>query len=127
MGDQDAVMLILDHHHTVVRASWVVAVNVALRRWGEGKQVPQYCLWRGQRHANIIHPAFDRRFRNRNQAQHGKEERNVPEAAPADHRERASQPDHTVAHMLGGRDALDLWGEVHPLVPVRSGSNPARR
>src|SRR5712691_7499696 len=54
MGYQDAGMLLLDHHHTVVRASWVVAVNVTLRRRGEGKQVPQYFLWRGQMHANVI-------------------------------------------------------------------------
>ena len=116
MGAQDAVMLILDHHHTVVCASGVVAITVTLRRRGEGKQVPQDFLWRGQMHANVINPAFDRRFRNRNQEQHGKEERNVPEADPTDHREIAGQPDHAVAHMLGGRDALDLWGEVHPLI-----------
>src|SRR5215831_3901966 len=118
MGDQDAVMLILDYHDTVVRASWVVAVNVTLRRRGEGKQVPQYVLWRRQMHADVINPAFDRRFRNRNQEQHGKEKRNVPEADPADHRQIAGQPDDAVAHMLGGRDALDLWGEVHPLILV---------
>jgi hypothetical protein len=38
MGEQDAVRLILDHHDPVVRASWVVAVNVTLRRRGEGKK-----------------------------------------------------------------------------------------
>ena len=37
MDDQDAVMLILDNHHTVVRAQRVVAVNVTLRDWGERK------------------------------------------------------------------------------------------
>src|SRR5215813_14781145 len=118
MGYQDAVMFILDHHDTVVRASWVVAVNVTLRRRGEGKQVPQYFLWRRQMHADVINPAFDRRFRNRNQEQHGKEERNVPEADPADHRQITGQPNYAVAHMLGGRDALDLWCEVRPLMLV---------
>src|SRR5262249_4302697 len=33
MGDQDAVMFILDDHHTVVRAQRVIAVNVTLRGW----------------------------------------------------------------------------------------------
>ena len=42
----------------------------------------------------------------------------MPEADPADHREVAGQPDHAFAHMLGGRDALDLRCEVHPLVLV---------
>jgi len=40
----------------------------------------------------------------------------VPEADAAYHREVAGQPDNAVAHMLGCRDALDLRGEVHPLV-----------
>src|SRR5262249_880016 len=35
---------------------------------------------------------------------------------PAHHREVTGQPDHTVAHMLGGRDTLDVRGEVYPLV-----------
>jgi hypothetical protein len=68
--------------------------------------------------ANGINPAFDGRLGNRNQEQHRQEERNVPEADPTDHREVTGQPDHTVAHMLGGRDPLDLWGEGHPLVLV---------
>ena len=54
MRYEDAVLLILDHHHTGVCAQWVVAVNMTLRRWGEGKQVPQYFLWRGQMHANAM-------------------------------------------------------------------------
>ena len=41
MGDQDAVMLVLHDHHTMVRAQRVGAINVTLRRWGEGKQLPQ--------------------------------------------------------------------------------------
>src|SRR6266850_5369789 len=45
MGHQDAVMLILDHHHTVVRAQRVGAVNRTLRHWGEGQQLPQHFLW----------------------------------------------------------------------------------
>ena len=40
----------------------------------------------------------------------------MPEADTADHREVARQPDNAVAHMLGGRDPLDLRGEVPPLV-----------
>ena len=121
MGDPDAVRLILDHHAPVVRASWVVAVHVTLRRRGEGKQVPQYCLWRRPRHANVINPACARRLRHRNQEQHGKEERTMPEAAPADHCERAGQPDDAVAHRLGGRDPLNLWGEVPPRLLVVQG------
>src|SRR5215813_12665018 len=30
MGDQDAVMLILDHHHTVVGAQRVIAINALI-------------------------------------------------------------------------------------------------
>ena len=45
----------------------------------------------------------------------------MPETDPAHDREGAGQPDHAVAHMLGGRDALDLWGEVPPLVLVVQG------
>src|SRR5256712_7759702 len=116
MGDQDAVMLILDHQYTVVRTQRVVAVNMTRRRRGEGQQVLKHLLWRGQVRANVINPAFDRRLGNRNQEQDGKEERNVPEADPADHREVTGQPNHAVAHMLGGRDALDLWCEVSPLL-----------
>ena len=42
----------------------------------------------------------------------------MPETDSAHDREVTGQPDHAVAHMLGGRDALDLRGEVHPLVLV---------
>ena len=42
----------------------------------------------------------------------------MPEADPADHREVTGQPNHAVAHRLGGRDALDVRGEGHPLVLV---------
>ena len=118
MGDQDAVMLILDHHHTVVRTQRVVAVNMTLRRRGAGQQLLQHLLWRGQVCANVINPAFDRRLGNRNQEQDGKEERNVPEADPADDCEVTGQPNHAVAHMLGGRDALDGRCEIPPLVLV---------
>ena len=111
-------MLILDDHHTVVRAQRVVAVNMTLRRRGEGQQLPQHLLWRGQMRANVINPSFDRRLGNGNQEQRGKEERNVPETDSAHHREVAGQPDHAVAHMLGGRDALDVRCEVHALVLV---------
>src|SRR5882672_4278003 len=69
MGYQDAVMLILDNHHTVVCAQRVVAVNMTLRRRGEGQQVLQHRLWRGQMRANIIKPSFDRRLGNGNQEQ----------------------------------------------------------
>ena len=40
MGDQEAVLLILDDHHIVGRAQRGGAVNVALRRRGAGTQVP---------------------------------------------------------------------------------------
>src|SRR2546430_13961475 len=58
MGDQDAVMLVLDDHDTVIRAQRVVAINVTLRRWGERKQLLQHLLGRGQMHANVINPAL---------------------------------------------------------------------
>jgi len=68
MGHHDTVMLILDHHHTVVRAQRVVAVNMTLRRRGEGQQLPQHLLWRGQMRANVINPPFDRRLGNGNRS-----------------------------------------------------------
>ena len=58
LGHQDAIMLILHHHHTVVRTQRVVAVNMTLRRWGEGKQLLKHLLWRGHVRANVINPAF---------------------------------------------------------------------
>ena len=42
----------------------------------------------------------------------------MSQAHPTDHRQVAGQPDHTFAHMLGGRDARDLRSEVLPLVLV---------
>ena len=69
MGHQDAVVFILDHHHTIVRPSRVVAVKMTLRHRGESQQVPQHVLWRGQMRANIIHPSFDRRLGNGHQEQ----------------------------------------------------------
>src|SRR5262249_28944359 len=102
MGDQDAVMLVLDAHHTVVRAQRVVAVNVTLGSRADSQSLPRHLLWCGQMCTNVINPAFDRRLGNRNQEQGGKKERNVPETDPAHHRKVASQTDHTVAHMLGG-------------------------
>jgi hypothetical protein len=66
--------------------------------------------------ANVIDPSLYRRFGNGDQEQRGKEQSNVPEADTADHREVARQPDNAMAHMLGGRDPLDLRGEVPPLV-----------
>jgi hypothetical protein len=118
MGEQDAVMLILDDHHTGIRAQRVVAINVTFRRRGERKQLPQHRLWRGQMRTNIINPAFHRRFGNGNQEERCKEECQVPETDPAHDREVTSQPDHAVAHMLGGRDALDGRCKVHALVLV---------
>lgn len=116
MGHQHAVMRILDHHHTVVRAQRVGAIDRTLRRRSEGQQLLQHLLWRGQVRANVIHPTFHRRLGKRNQEQCGKEERNVPEADPAYHCEVTGQSDHAFAHRLGGRDALDFWCEVYPLV-----------
>src|SRR6266446_457860 len=60
MGHQDAVVLILHYHHTTVRPQRIVAINVTLRRRGEGKQVPQHLLWRGQMRANGINPTLER-------------------------------------------------------------------
>src|SRR5437868_11166905 len=100
MRYEDAVLLILDDHHTMIRPQRVVAVNVTLRRRGEGKQLPQHLLG------------------NRNQEQRGKKDRHVPETDSTDHREIARQPDHAVAHMLGGRDTLDSRCEVYPLLLV---------
>src|SRR5712691_2486791 len=116
MGDQDAGMLILHHHHTMVRTHRGGAVKMTLRRRSEGKQVPKHLLWWGSMRANSIHPAFDRRLGHGNQEQHGKEQRNVPEADSADHGEVAGEPDHAVAHRLGGRDTLDCRCAIHPLV-----------
>ena len=45
MGHQNAVMLILDHHHTVVRAQRVIAVNMTLRHRKEDQQLLQHLLW----------------------------------------------------------------------------------
>ena len=108
-------MLILHHHHTMVRTPRGVAVNRTLRRRSEGQQLPQPLLWWGSMRANLINPAFDRRLGKRNQEQPGKEQRNVPEADSADHGEGASSPDHAVAHRLGGRDPLDCRCEIPAL------------
>src|ERR1700754_4092014 len=45
MGDQDAVMLILDHHHTVIGARGERAINMTRRHWKEGQQLLQHLLW----------------------------------------------------------------------------------
>ena len=42
----------------------------------------------------------------------------MSEADAADYREVAGQPDNTFAHMLGGRDPLDVRCKVHALVLV---------
>ena len=118
MSHQDAIMLILHHHHTVVRAPRVVTMSTTLRRRGDGEQLLKHLVLTWQIQTNVINPSFDRRLGNRNQEQGGKEQRNVPETDPAHDREVAGQPDHTVAHMLGGRDALDCRGEIYPLVMV---------
>src|SRR5262245_17112621 len=53
MGAQEAVMLILDAHDTVIRAQRVGAITVPLGRRGERQQLPQPLLGRGPLHANI--------------------------------------------------------------------------
>lgn len=116
MGHEDAVMFILDHHHTVVCAQRVVAVNMTLRRRGKGQQLPQHLLWRGQMRANVINPSCDRRLGNGNQEQAGKDQRNLSETDSADHRKGAGQPDDACAHRLGGRDTLDVRCTGHALV-----------
>src|SRR2546425_13315301 len=114
MGHEDAVMLIFHHHHTMVGTQRVVAVNMTLRSWGDGKQLPKHLLWRGQMRANVINPALDRRLANGNQEQRGQEESNVPATQSTYHRELAGQSDHALAHMLAGRDSLDGPWEVYP-------------
>src|SRR5712692_7422374 len=114
MGHEDAVMLILHHHHTMVGTQRVGAVNRTLRRWGAGTQWPKPRLWRGHMRANVIHPALERRLAKGNQEQRGKEESNVPETDSTDHRERAGHPEHAVAHRLGGRATLDGRCEGYP-------------
>ena len=48
MGHQDAIMLVFDHHHTVVCTQRVGAVTRTLRHWGEGKQVLQHLIGGGK-------------------------------------------------------------------------------
>jgi hypothetical protein len=72
-------MLILHHHHTMVRPQWVVAVNIPFRCRREGKQLLKHLLWGRQMRANVINPSFNRRLGNRDQEQRGQEQRNVPE------------------------------------------------
>jgi hypothetical protein len=68
--------------------------------------------------AKVINPAFDRRLGDRHQEQRGNKDCNVPETDSTYHHERARQPDHAVAHMLGGRDTLDGRCAVYPLLLV---------
>src|SRR5215470_7035778 len=68
--------------------------------------------------ANVINPPFDRRLGNRNQEQGGKDQRNLSETDAAYYRQIAAQPDDAFAHMLGGRDTLDIRGKVHALLLV---------
>ena len=58
-------------------------------------------------HANGSHPAVHRRLGTGNQAQHGKEARHGPEPDPAHDREVPGPPEPAVAHLLGGRAALE--------------------
>ena len=89
---------------------------MTLHRRGYGKQLPKHLLWRGQMRAHVINPPFDRRFGNRNQEQRGKDQRNLSETHAAYHRKIAAQPDDAFAHMLGGRDTLDIRCKVHALL-----------
>jgi hypothetical protein len=116
MGEQDAALLILDHHDPVIRAPWVVAIHVTRRRRGERQQLPQHLLGRGPRHANVIHPAWHGRRAHGDQEQHSKEERHGPETDAAHDREVTGQPDHAGAPRLGGRDTLDCRRAVYALV-----------
>ena len=111
-------MRILDHHHTIIRTQRGGAVNVTRRRRGEGQQLPQPLLGCGHIGANGIHPAFDRRLGDRHQEQRSTKDCHVPETDSTYHHERARQPDHAVAHRLGGRDTLDGRCEVYPLLLV---------
>jgi hypothetical protein len=116
MGHEDAIMLILYHHHTVVRAPRVVAINMTLRRRGDGEQLLQHLLLAGQIRANVINPSFDRRLGNGNQKERGKAQCNVSKTDAAHHSKRAGQTDNAVAHMLRCRYALDCRCNVYALV-----------
>ncbi len=116
MGHEDPVMLILDHHYTIVRAPRVVAINMTLRRRGDREESLKYFLLGGQVRPNFVNPSLDRRLGDRKQEQRGKDQSNVPQTDTTHHREIAGQANTAVAHMLRGRDTLDLRGEVRPLV-----------
>src|SRR5215471_11136477 len=100
MSHQDVIMLILHHHDTVVRASWIVAINMTLRSRHDGKQLSQYLLLTGQIRTNIVDPSLDRRLGNGNQKERGKEQSYVPETDTVYHCQIAGQADNAVAHML---------------------------
>src|SRR3712207_5792530 len=78
LGPQDTIRLILQHHHTVVRAPRLVASNMTLRRRGDGQQLLKHLLFAGQIRTNVINPSLDRGLGNGNQKERGKEQRNVP-------------------------------------------------
>jgi hypothetical protein len=59
MGEQEAGMLILAHHHTVVGAQRVRAINRTRRPRKEGQQVLQRLLWGREVRANVIKLAFE--------------------------------------------------------------------
>ncbi|HET8669217.1 MAG TPA: hypothetical protein VFM05_00930, partial [Candidatus Saccharimonadales bacterium] len=65
-----------------------------------------------------IHPPVERRLGHRKQEQGGKDQRNLSETDAPYHRQIAAQPDEAFAHMLGGRDTLDIRGKVHALLLV---------
>ena len=107
MGHQDAVMLILHHHDTVSSPQRGVAVHRTRRHRDEGQPWPQHLRWRGHRCAHSIDPAFARRLGHGHQAQHGKEQRNMPEADPTD---TAREPAHRITLWLIG------WEVETPLI-----------
>jgi hypothetical protein len=121
LGAEAPSMLILPHPHTMVRPQRVGAITRTRRRRGEGTQGLPPLRWRGPMHAKVIHPACARRRGHGKQEQPGKEARQVPETAPAHDREVAGPPAHAVAHRLGGRDTLEVWGAGHPLARVVQG------
>ena len=61
-----------------------------------------------------LNRSFARRLGNRQQAPGGPAPRHGPAPAPAHAREGASHPEHPVAHLRGGRDALACRGAIEP-------------
>ena len=62
MGHQDAIMRILHHHDTVVRAPRLVAITMTLRSRGEGKPLLKPLRLAGPIRTHVSNPSLDRRL-----------------------------------------------------------------